>query len=388
MLNPNWYEGREQALVKHTFLDAYMPAQIPKIVSRADVFTYVDLFAGPWQSKSGDYSDTSFGIALRRMTEAKAKQAELGRNVRMVAHLVEKGTASFANLTEAVKRFPEVETYCYSGTAEQHAAGIAASIPAGAFRFVVIDPKGVPDVRRFKCLIETGWTEVLLNFMFQFANRFAGSSDRMPTLEGWLGNLQNDGKWRSEISGLRGAEREASISERARQALRRMGDYRFAPALTVDETEAERPLYKLIYLSNHHAGIRVFRDAHRKALEAQATYKSAKKAETRKRVSGMDDMFAALTAIEPGERSAREIAAGERAARAKLIALIKESADGRDWKSVWPDVLDSCVITYSSLGDIAYDLWLRGEIIVPAWTSKKIKRPKDDFRIVLPVVIK
>src|SRR3546814_14480803 len=84
MLDPRWYDGREQALVKHTFLDTYMPAQIPKIVSWANEFTYVDLFAGPWQSKSGDYSDTSFGIALRRMTEAKAKQAELGRKVTMV----------------------------------------------------------------------------------------------------------------------------------------------------------------------------------------------------------------------------------------------------------------------------------------------------------------
>ena len=39
MLDPQWYEGREQALVKHTFLDTYMPAQIPKVVSWADEFT-------------------------------------------------------------------------------------------------------------------------------------------------------------------------------------------------------------------------------------------------------------------------------------------------------------------------------------------------------------
>src|SRR3546814_11747849 len=66
MLDPRWYDGREQALVKHTFLDTYMPAQIPKIVSWANEFTYVALFAGPWQSQRGAYSDTSFGIALRR----------------------------------------------------------------------------------------------------------------------------------------------------------------------------------------------------------------------------------------------------------------------------------------------------------------------------------
>ena len=65
---------------------------------------YVDLFAGPWQSQSGDYSDTSFGIALKRMSEAKAKQAELGRSVRMVAHLVEKDPKNHAELVEAVRQ--------------------------------------------------------------------------------------------------------------------------------------------------------------------------------------------------------------------------------------------------------------------------------------------
>lgn len=384
MLDQHWYEGREQAWVKHTFLDAYMPAQIPKIVSWANEFAYVDLFAGPWQSKSGDYSDTSFGIALRRMTEAKAKQAELGRSVRMVAHLVERDPANFHNLVQAVKRFPEVETRCYPGAAEQHAATIADSIPTRAFRFVVVDPKGIPDVRRFRCLIETDRTEVLLNFMFQFANRFAGSRDRMPTLEGWLGGLQGEAEWRAEIAGLQGADREAAITERARQALRHMGKYRFAPALTVDETDADRPLYKLIYLSRHHAGIRVFRDAHRKALEAQATYRSARKADTRKRTSQMDDMFSPIAAIEPGERSAREIAKGDVDARQMLLDRVRASESGLEWKSLWPDVLDACVVTHSRLGAIAYDLWSTGEILVPMWKSKAAKQPKDDFRLTTP----
>ncbi|MBY0521425.1 MAG: three-Cys-motif partner protein TcmP [Sphingomonas sp.] len=305
MLDPQWYDGREQALVKHTFLDTYMPAQIPKIVSWANEFAYVDLFAGPWQSKSGNYADTSFGIALRRMSEAKATQAKLGRSVKMVAYLVEKEPANFAQLTEAVKRFPEVEVHCYPGIAERHAVHVANLIPDRAFRFVVIDPKGVPDVRRFKSLIEAPNTEVLLNFMFQFANRFAGSQDRMPTLEGWLGGLsEGEGGWRKDFADLRGQDREAAIAERARQALRKLGGYRYAPALTVDETASERPLYKLIYLSRHPVGLKLFRDAHVKALEAQATYKSARKAENRRQKSGMDDMFASQNTIDPGERSA------------------------------------------------------------------------------------
>jgi three-Cys-motif partner protein len=382
MLDPRWYDGREQALVKHTFLDTYMPAQIPKVVSWADEFTYVDLFAGPWLSKSDDYADTSFGIALRRMTEAKVMQAKIGRSVKMVAHLVEKDPENYAKLTEAVKCFPAVEVHCYPGAAEQHAAIIARRIPARAFRFVVIDPKGVPDVREFKCLIGPGNTEVLLNFMFQFANRFAGSQDRMPTLEGWLGGLSDEeGSWRKDFAELRGREREAAITERARQALRKLGNYGYAPALTVDETASERPLYKLIYLSRHPVGLRVFRDAHVKALEAQATYKSAKKAENRRQKTGMDDLFAGPGTMEPSERSALEITGGVVAAQATMMQMLKEKPEGLDWKDIWPRVLDACVVTHNQLGDCVRDLRCTMKVNIPAWTSATVKRPKDEFRI-------
>ena len=382
MLDPRWYEGREQALVKHTFLDTYMPAQIPKIVSWADEFTYVDLFAGPWQSQSGDYADTSFGIALRCMTEAKAVQAKLGRTVKMVAHLVEKDPDNFAELTEAVKRFPEVETHCYPGVAEAHAKTIADRISMRAFRFVVIDPKGIPDVRAFKCLIEPGNTEVLLNFMFQFANRFASSQNRMQPLEGWLGGLSDEeGSWRKDFVALKGAEREAAITDRARLALRKMGNYVYAPALTVDETAAERPLYKLIYLSRHPIGLRVFRDAHVKALEAQATYKSAKRQETRRQKSGMEDFFASPTAINPGERSALEISGGVLAGKDAMLNLLAQKPAGLRWKSLWPNVLDACVVTHNQLGDCARELREAGALKIPDWTSAAIKRPKDDYII-------
>lgn len=370
--------------MKHTFLDTYMPAQIPKVVSWADEFTYVDLFAGPWQSNSADYADTSFGIALRCMTEAKIMQAKIGRSIKMVAHLVEKDPANYARLTEAVKRFPTVEVHCYPGLAEQQAATIAKRISSHAFRFVVIDPKGVPDVRKFKCLIEPSNTEVLLNFMFQFANRFAGSQDRMPTLEGWLGGLSDEeGSWRKDFAELRGQEREAAITERARQALRKLGGYAYAPAITVDETGSERPLYKLIYLSRHPVGLRVFRDAHVKALEAQATYKSARKAEDRRQKTGMDDLFANPNIMDPGERSALEISQGVVAGQATMMQMLRENPEGLNWKEIWPRVLDACVVTHNQLGDRVGDLRNNAKVNVPAWTSKAAKRPKDEFRISL-----
>ena len=157
----------------------------------------------------------------------------------------------------------------------------------------------------------------------------------------------------------------------------------YAPALTVDETETERPLYKLIYLSRHPVGLRVFRDAHVKALEAQATYKSARKAETRRQKTGMNDLFASPSSIDPAERSALEIASGGIAARALMIEILRDKPAGLQWKDIWARVLDACVVTHNQLGDCVRDLRDSANLTVPAWTSAAVKRPKDEYLIQL-----
>lgn len=160
-----------------------------------------------------------------------------------------------------------------------------------------------------------------------------------------------------------------------------MGRYKYAPAITVDETDTDRPLYKLIYLSRHPVGLKVFRDTHRKALEAQASYRSAKKAESRQRSSGMSDMFSNLTNIEPSERSAREMAFGEKLARSTLLELIEANPAGLRWAELWPLVLDACTITHGALGGMVSSLRSTGDIHIPEWQSNTVRRPKDEFRL-------
>ena len=382
MIDASLYDGRGQALVKHTFLDKYMPDQLPKIVHWADEFVYVDLFAGPWQARSDDFADTSFGIALRHLSQAKAAQAALGRKIKVSAHLVEKDPLAFQRLTGAASLFPDVNVRCYHGRAEDHAQAIASSIGTRAFRFVVIDPKGVPDVRQFKCLIEPDRSEVLLNFMFEFANRFAHTRDRMPTLEGWLRGLSDDDSWRNDFADLRGEEREVAITTRARPTIQRMGNYQYAPAITVDESDVDRPLYKLIYLTRHHVGLRVFRDAHLAALKAQASYRTVRKQELREAKTGMGDLFAGTRQIEPNERSAVEMSRGADDARAFVREVVKyQREQGVLWRELWPRALDACVTTHRQLADVVGKLRDDGEIVVPAWTSRQLKIPKDDYRL-------
>ena len=64
------YIGREQAYVKHHLLEKYLSRWAYKIGSSWDLLVFVDGFAGPWGSRDKEFSDASFGIALRVLTEA------------------------------------------------------------------------------------------------------------------------------------------------------------------------------------------------------------------------------------------------------------------------------------------------------------------------------
>ena len=124
------YQGREQAFVKHTFLDKYLPALFGRVGWAFNDIVYVDGFAGPWQSSAGEaFGDTSFGIALRHMTEQKRFFASKQRNVRFRAFLVEQDDHAFAQLQEAARQFPEIEVTPLHGRMENYSATIASSIP-------------------------------------------------------------------------------------------------------------------------------------------------------------------------------------------------------------------------------------------------------------------
>jgi three-Cys-motif partner protein len=109
------YVGREQSYVKHVLLENYLEALVHKTASTYPDIVYVDGFAGPWQSANERFEDTSFGIALNALRRAKESWKQIGRNVRMSAHLVERDATAYAKLKEASQRFSDVSVSTYSG---------------------------------------------------------------------------------------------------------------------------------------------------------------------------------------------------------------------------------------------------------------------------------
>jgi hypothetical protein len=67
------YQGREQSYVKHVFLERYLESLVHKTASSYNHIVYVDGFAGPWQSASEQFKDTSFGIALNALRQSTTR---------------------------------------------------------------------------------------------------------------------------------------------------------------------------------------------------------------------------------------------------------------------------------------------------------------------------
>ena len=142
MVSLSDYTGREQSYVKHVFLERYLETLVHKTASIYPHIVFVDGFAGPWQSANEKFEDTSFGIALNALRRAKASWKERNRDVHMSAFLVERDTGAYKKLGQVPARFQEISIKTYPADFLTVLPQILADIPADAFAFFLIDPKG------------------------------------------------------------------------------------------------------------------------------------------------------------------------------------------------------------------------------------------------------
>jgi three-Cys-motif partner protein len=112
------YSGREQTKAKHFILRRYLQALAFKVLNYYDI-TYVDGFSGPWETKTEDFSDTSFMIAITVLQDAQARILETQRKHRWVrCFFSEQNVQAFSRLQLAVKQYHkperrfEIRTYC------------------------------------------------------------------------------------------------------------------------------------------------------------------------------------------------------------------------------------------------------------------------------------
>jgi three-Cys-motif partner protein len=299
----------------------------------------------------------------------------IGRDVKMTALLVEKNPTAYKQLETLPPKFSDVTVTPLNGDFINLIPTILAKIPADAFAFFLLDPKGLwLPLKTLQPLLGRDKSEVLFNFMFEFINRAASMEDA--NIVARLNELLPTGDWRDKLAKARGSdERKAVLVNAFSECLAAAGHYKHVCETTILRPDRDRPLYSLFYGTRHDTGLEVFRDCQVKALEAQASTRAATKVNSAERRTGQSELFDSLHEMSGNE--AKQFLDDERAkARETLLALTPDHPSSIAYKDLWPEVLARHVITRPDVNKIAAALRKEGQIVFPGWEKgKRVPQP-------------
>ena len=378
------YTGREQAYVKHVLLESYLERLVHKVASRYDHVAYVDGFAGPWLSANEKFEDTSFGIALSALRSAKATWKRYGRDVKMSAFLVEREKAAYSRLAQVPARYPDVMIKTHCADFLSVVPTILGEIPANAFAFVLIDPKGWRvTLKTLAPLLARSNSEVIFNFMFDFINRAASINE--PKVIAGLDELIPLGNWRAALAdgerngGLSPEDRNEILVDAFSDSLRQIGNYGHVAETAVLRPTKDRPLYSLLYCTRRKEGIEVFRDCQIAALEEQSRTRAAVKIGHAETTTGQGEIFQSLHEMGPDDllrylRSEREAAAR------RVLELVPALPDGIRYEQLWPQILGRIVVKKVDVNKIVARLRKENRLLIPDWERGR-RVPQDSYRL-------
>lgn len=351
------YDGREQTLVKHRVLDRYLQRFAYIIGSWSDSITYVDCYSGPWAERSSDLSDTSFSIAINQL---KAAKQELGKNIRLRCLFIEMDPESYRKLKGFAASVEDVEIETINARFEDSIDQIIRFVGAdrNTFPFFLIDPKGwsIP-LETIRPLLMQVPGEVLITFMLEFIRRFADHPQ--PGIQRTIDDLYGEENVARKFSGVIGEERDNLLLNEYVDRVQRAGNFNFASSSLVLHPEKARRHFHLVYLTRHHRGIQVFKEAERKAM-ADMEEARALAAKRRRESKGQRDLFPAVD-LHNNEYfdGLRERYLESNAAR--LLAYV-ESKGIVSYDELWAISLRSPLIWPSDINSYLTDMVKKGRL--------------------------
>jgi three-Cys-motif partner protein len=321
------YSGREQTKAKHFILKHYLQALAFKVLTFSDI-TFVDGFSGPWETQTENFSDSSFMIAISALQDAQKQIFKrTGKRRRIRCFFSESDPKTFAQLELAVARFHnpaegfEIKTYC--GKFEDAIDEIQSFI-GPSFPLIFIDPtgwKGYP-LDKLKPLFARRKCEVLINFMYDFVNRFANSNDEdiVESLDPILGGPG----WRDRLDP--NLPRGPAVEKLFRETLKSAGDFDFVVSTGIDKATTDRVHFFLAYGTKSADGLKAFRDAEHAGLREHFKNRGAAKEKKREERTKTSDLFSGYQA-EIHEASFEDIV-DEQKLKASSVLMATISVEG------------------------------------------------------------
>lgn len=378
------YQGREQTEAKHFILRRYLQTLAFKTLHGGwSTLAYIDGFSGPWQSKTPDHSDSSFMIAVQVLKDAQAKVRQSGKQPRIKCFFSEENRDSFAQLQAAVAPHHDpangffIETF--NGKFE-NAVGHIQKAMANSFALTFIDPTGWTgyEFDKVKPIFDHSPGEVLLNFMFDFVNRFTASSDpaTLASFDGILG-----ANWKERLD--HALPREEALMALFTEQFWNAGKFQYVLSTPIEKM-SDRTHFHIVYGTRSPEGLAAYRNVEYAALKNHGMRRAAAREEIRENKTGQAGLF-----------GAEEMASMAEISMEAQIANIRNQA--KDWlraqlpvcpkpfSEIWPPMLDKFMLRKTDAKQVCRELGKAGEI-KETWRLDGSKRrtPDDADRIERP----
>lgn len=242
----NVYTDREQTEAKHFILRGYLQELAFKVLRSWDI-AYVDGFSGPWESKTENFSDTSFMIAIQVLKDAQRRieeQTKTRRKVRLF--FSEKSPAAYQQMATAVAPFHrpdegfEIKTFHGEFV---DAVDEARRFIGSAFPLIFIDPTGWTEYPFTKIapLFAFSRCEVLINFMYGHISRFLTHPD--PKIIASLDPILGGPGWQGRLDPS--LPPGPAVEKLFRDTLKTSGKFGYVVSTKIDKSTAERPHFFL-----------------------------------------------------------------------------------------------------------------------------------------------
>ena len=372
------YYGREQTKAKHFILKHYLQALAFKVLTFSDI-TYVDGFSGPWETRTDDFSDASFMIAIDVLRDAQEKIFKSkGVRRRILCFFSENNAVAFLQLKDAVLPFHmpaqqfEIKTYC--GKFED-AVGEIQTFVGDSFPLIFIDPTGWTGYPfdKIKPLFARTKCEVLINFMYEFVNRFVQSDDE-ETITSFDPIFGGTG-WRDRLD--HSLPRGRAVEALFRETLKLVGRFDFVISTKIDKTTADRPHFFIIYATKSLEGLKAFRETEYDALRAHVKNRANAKERQREERSDTPDLFQGHHAVVE-EALVDEIVAEQKLEASVALMAALRLSKATKFSQILASLLQVYMLRETNVKDICVELARRGNI-ENTWGSGTRKPKQHDL---------
>ncbi len=374
------YVDREQTEAKHFILKGYLQELAFKVMHHWDI-AYIDGFSGPWESKTEDFSDTSFMIAIEVLMDAQRRIAETSGCRRTVkCYFAENDPEVHAKLQAAVASHHRpsegFEVRTFFGNFEDAVTDIRAFAGTTTFPLIFIDPTGWTGypLSKIAPLFAPKKCEVLVNFMYDFVNRAAAMRD--PKILASLDPILGGPGWSDRLDPL--LDRGLAVEKLFRETLKSAGGFAHVISTKIEKNTADRPHFYLAYGTKDRAGLKAFREIEFKALKKHALSRAGAKERKREQRTKTKDMFADHHAGSEAQ-SVEEIVADQKLKAASALSEWLRNEASLRFARIVDRLLEEFMLRETNVKDICVELASK-QRIRNTWGSGRHK-PSDDTLI-------